>query len=135
MQPAVELEFRLELQCKSSTQLARVVIGEFYAWFTQCNSSCVQVGQVAYDSFRQKLCSVNQAYRSMKIRLHQYICRFYLLAKTTTYNENNLHNFLTLMPASWLPSVAWWCSVNEWNCILPNAHPWHFPLHNVTNNK
>jgi hypothetical protein len=31
MQPAVELEFRLELQCKSSTQLARVVIGEFYA--------------------------------------------------------------------------------------------------------
>jgi hypothetical protein len=48
-----------------------------------------------------KSCVVtNQAYRSKKIRLHQYICRLYLLAKTTTYNENNLHNFLTLMPAS-----------------------------------
>ena len=43
--------------CKSNTQLAYVVVGELCAWFTQYNSSCKQV---ACDSFRQKLCSVNQ---------------------------------------------------------------------------
>jgi hypothetical protein len=43
--------------CKSSTQLAYIVVGELYAWFTQYNSSCKQV---ACDSLRQKLCSVNR---------------------------------------------------------------------------
>jgi hypothetical protein len=38
---------------------AYFVVGELCAWFTQSNSSCKQV---ACDSFRQTLCSVNQPY-------------------------------------------------------------------------
>jgi hypothetical protein len=43
--------------CKSSTRLAYVVVAELCAWFTQYNSSCKQV---ACDSFKRKLCSVDR---------------------------------------------------------------------------
>jgi hypothetical protein len=42
--------------CKSSTQLAYVVVDELCLWFRRYNLSCKQV---ACDSFRQKLCSIN----------------------------------------------------------------------------
>jgi hypothetical protein len=43
--------------CKSSTQLTCDNVSKLCVWFTQYNSNCKQV---ACDSFRQPLCSVNR---------------------------------------------------------------------------
>jgi hypothetical protein len=59
-----------------------VVVENLCAWFTQCNSSCKLV---AYDSFRQKLCSIN---RPMQPTTKQELLpRFTLASSTVNISE------------------------------------------------